>query len=122
MLTSVTMVRIVKFYKTIDGHCPVQEFIESLSGKVAQKVTWTLSLLEELESLPSTYFKKLADTDGIWEVRISLGSDSYRIFCFFAGNSVVILTHGLVKKTQKTPPGEIDRAESYKQDFLSRRK
>jgi hypothetical protein len=45
----------------------VQEFIECLSGKSAQKVTWTLALLEELEILPSTYFKKLVNTDGIWE-------------------------------------------------------
>jgi phage-related protein len=34
---------------------------------------------------------------------------------------VVILTHGLIKKTQKTPKQEIERAESYKKDFLSRR-
>ena len=116
------MIRDVKFYKTTDGYCPVLDFIDSLSGKAARKVTWTLSLLEELESLPSTYFKKLVNTDGIWEVRVSSGSDIYRIFCFFAGNSVVILTHGLVKKTQKTPPGEIERAEAYKREYLSRRK
>lgn len=67
-------------------------------------------------------FKKLVNTDGIWEVRVSSGSDIYRIFSFFAGNSVVILTHGLVKKTQKTPPGEIERAEAYKREYLSRRK
>lgn len=116
------MIRDVKFYKTTDGYCPVLDFIDGLSGKAARKVTWTLSLLEELESLPSTYFKKLVNTDGIWEVRVSSGSDIYRIFSFFAGNSVVILTHGLVKKTQKTPPGEIERAEAYKREYLSRRK
>ena len=116
------MIRDVKFYKTIDGYCPVQEFIDGLSGKAAQKVTWTLALLEALETLPTTYFKKLVDSEGIWEVRISLGSNIYRIFCFFAGNSVVILTHGLVKKTQKTPPGEIERAEAYKREYLSRRR
>lgn len=115
------MKREVQFFKTLDGYCPVQEFIESFSGKVAQKITWTLALLEELDVLPSTYFKKLVNSDGIWEVRVSLGSDIYRIFCFFAGHSVIILTHGLVKKTQKTPPGEIERAEEYKREYLSRR-
>lgn len=99
----------------------MQEFIDSLYGKAAQKVTWTLMLLEELETLPTTYFKKLVNSEGIWEVRISVGSNIYRIFCFFAGNSVVILTHGLVKKTQKTPPSEIERAEAYKREYLSRR-
>ena len=116
------MIRTVKFYKTGDGYCPVQEFIEGLSGKAAQKVTWTLTLLEEMESLPSIYFKKLVNSDGIWEVRVSLGSNIYRIFCFFTGNAVVILTHGLVKKTQKIPLGEIERAKSYKREYLSRRK
>lgn len=113
--------RNVQFYMTVDGHCPVREFLDSLSGKAAQKVVWKLTLLEEMEVLPSSYFKKLVNSDGIWEVRVSLGSDIYRIFCFFAGNSIVILTHGLIKKTQKTPPGEIERAEAYKREYLSRR-
>jgi len=94
----------------------------SSTAKAAQKVVWTLSLLEELETLPAVYFKKLVNTDDIWEVRVSLGSDAYRIFCFFAGNSIVVLTHGLAKKTQKTPQREIERAEVYKREYLARRK
>jgi phage-related protein len=96
--------------------------LDSLSVKVAQKILWTLKLLEDLEMLPSIYFKKLTGTDGIWECRIQYGSNIYRIFCFFDTHSVVILTHGLIKKTQKTPKQEIERAESYRKDFLSRRK
>lgn len=115
------MKRDVRFYQTDDGRCPVREFIDSLPGKAAQKIIWTLSLLEELGTLPAAYFKKLVNSDDIWEVRVSLGSDAYRIFCFFAGNSIVVLTHGLVKKTQKTPPREIERAEEYKRKHLSRR-
>jgi phage-related protein len=115
------MKRDVRFYQTDDGWCPVREFIDSLSGKAAQKVVWTLSLLEELDTLPAAYFKKLINTDDIWEVRITFGSDAYRIFCFFAGNSIVVLTHGLIKKTQKTPYREIERAEAYKREYLARR-
>jgi phage-related protein len=116
------MPRTVIFYKTVDGKCPVQEFLDSLSGKVAQKVLWTLSLLEDLEIVPSIYFKKLTGTDDIWECRIQYSSNIYRIFCFFDSHSVVVLTHGLVKKSQKTPQREIEKAESYRKDFLSRRK
>jgi len=115
------MKRTVHFYKTADGCCPILEFLDNLSAKAAQKVTWTLSLLEEIERLPVTYFKKLINTDGIWEVRVSVGTDAYRLFCFFSGNTVVVLTHGLTKKTQKTPPREIERAEAYKRDYFSRR-
>jgi len=94
----------------------------SLSGKVAQKVLWTLSLVEDLEIVPSTYFKKLTGTENIWECRIQYGSNIYRIFCFFDSHSVVVLTHGLVKKSQKAPQSEIVKAESYRKEFLSRRK
>lgn len=114
------MKRTVIFYTTIDGKCPVREFLDSLSGKVAQKLLWTLKLLEDLEFLPSVYFKKLAGTDWIWECRVQYSSNIYRIFCFFGAHSVVILTHGFIKKTQKTPKQEIERAEKYRKDFLSR--
>ena len=104
-----------------DGKCPVQEFLDSLSCKVAQKVAWVLSLFEDLSVVPSTYFKKLVNTKEIWECRIQLGSNAYRIFCFFDGNSIIVLTHGLIKKTQKTPQLEIERAETYRRDYLQRR-
>ena len=99
----------------------MQDFLDSLPGKVAQKVTWVLKLLEDLHIIPSTDFKKLTGTEGIWECRIQFGSNAYRIFCFFI-NSIVILTHGFVKKSQKTPVHEIERAEAYRRDFLKRRR
>jgi len=111
----------VIFYKRSDGKCPVQEFLDSLPGKAAQKITWVLSLIEDLDVLPSRYFKKLVSTEEIWECRIQLGSNAYRIFCFFDGHSVVILTHGMIKKAQKTPQKEIERAEAYRRDYLRRR-
>ncbi|MCK4910228.1 MAG: type II toxin-antitoxin system RelE/ParE family toxin [Thermodesulfovibrionales bacterium] len=116
------MKRTVIFYRTVDGKCPVQDFLDSLSGKVAQKVTWVLKLLEDLDAVPSTYFKKLTGTEEIWECRIAFSSNAYRIFCFFAGNSVVVLTHGFMKKSQKTPKSEIEKAEADRKDYLLRRK
>jgi len=115
------MYRTVIFYKTEDGKCPVKDFIDSLPGKVAQKVTWVLKLLEDLDIIPSSYFKKLIGSEEIWECRIQFGSNAYRIFCFFAVNSVVVLTHGFIKKSQKTPKNEIKRAEAYRKNFLERR-
>ncbi len=99
----------------------MQEFLDSLSGKVAQKVTWVLQLLEDLDVVSSTYLKKLVGTEEIWECRISCGSQAYRLFCFFAGHNVVVLTHGLMKKTQKTPQREIERAEAYRREYVQRR-
>lgn len=99
----------------------MQEFLDSLSGKAAQKVTWVLNLIEDLDIVPSSYFKKLVSTEDIWECRMQFGSNAFRIFCFFDGNSVVVLTHGITKKTQKTPQREIERAEAYRRDYLQRR-
>jgi phage-related protein len=115
------MIRKIIFYRTKDGNCPVENFLDSLPGKVAQKITWTLEILENQGMLPSTYFKKLKNTE-IWECRIQFGSNIYRIFCFFELNSIIVLTHGFIKKSQKTPQKEIERAIAYKNDYILRRK
>jgi len=86
------MGKMVTFYRTADGKCPISDFLDSLPVKAARKATWVLKLLEDLDVVPSTYFKKLIGTKEIWECRIAFGSNAYRIFCFFAGNSVVVLT------------------------------
>ena len=83
-------------------------------------MTWTLNLIEDMPIVPSSYFSKMSGTDDIWECRTKLGSNIYRIFAFFDQNTV-ILTHGIIKKSQKTPANEITRAERYKQDYLNRR-
>lgn len=113
--------REVIFYQTASGQCPAREFLDSLPSRDAQKVVWVLSLLEELDQLPASYFKKLHGSEEIWECRIQLGSAAYRLFCFFAGRSVVMLTHGMRKKVQKTPRREIERAEEYRRDYLRRK-
>jgi len=114
------MRREILLYTTIDGRCPVKEFLDSLPKKVFQKISWVLNLISEIAIIPTLYFKKLKDTDNIWECRIKSGSDIYRIFCFFHKDSIIVLTHGFMKKTQKTPRNEINRAEEYKRDFERR--
>jgi phage-related protein len=116
------MIRTVDFYKTAGGKCTVKDFLDSLSGQAVRKVTWVLKLVEDMEQVPAAYFKKLTDSEEIWECRVASGSNSYRLFCFFAGNSLVVLTHGFVKKTGRVPRGEIEKAERYRRDFLIRRR
>lgn len=109
------------FYRAPGQECPVQEFLDSLPAKVAKKVLWTLTLLEDLDVIPAHYFCKMPGTDEIWECRIRLGSNIYRIFAFWDDNKI-ILTHGLIKKAQKTPKNEIERAENYKSEYFSRKR
>ena len=94
----------------------------SLSPKQAQKVTWTLKSIEELPSIPSQYFKKLVNTDDIWEVRIIYKSDIFRILGFFDGSKIIVLNHAFQKKTQKVPSQAIKTAEERKRDYFERRK
>ena len=69
--------RKIQFYRTTSGYCPVEDFLDSLSGKEAQKVAWVLQLIEELDIIPTKYFKKLIDTNAIWEVKIKFGSNCF---------------------------------------------
>ena len=80
--------REIIFYKTDSGKSPVEEFLDSLTGKQAQKAAWVLRLIEELDSVPIQYFKKLTGTDDIWEVRIQIGGDIIRLLGFFYGSGL----------------------------------
>ncbi len=113
------MGRVVVFYRTLNNKCLVEEFLDTVPSKVAQKILWVLKFLEDLERVPAQYFVKMSGTEDIWECRIKLGSNIYRIFAFWDGNKIV-LTHGIIKKTQKTPPQEIEKAENYKKDYFQR--
>lgn len=93
--------RSINFYRLPNGKCPVEQFLNSLTGKHAQKVTWVLQLIESIEKVPTQYFKKLVSTDGIWEARAKVGSDDFRLLGFFDGGALVILTNGFSKKSQK---------------------
>ncbi|HWM93733.1 MAG TPA: type II toxin-antitoxin system RelE/ParE family toxin [Thermoanaerobaculia bacterium] len=113
--------REVHFYRTRSGDCPVEEFLDALTGKQAQKVVWVLRLVEELDPVPSQYFKKLVDTDGLWEVRAQHGGDTFRLIGFFDGSRFLVVS-GFSKKTEKTPRQELEVGEARRQDYLSRRK
>ncbi len=114
------MIRQVNFYRTSSGNCPVETFLEDLSGKRAQKVAWVLALIEELDVVPAQYFKKLTGTDDLWEVRVKIARETIRLLGFFDGRQLIILTNGFVKKTQQLPHKEIQLAEKRKQIYLRR--
>ena len=114
------MKRQVRFYKTQEGKCPVTEFLDMLPGRVVKKITWVLSLVEDLEIIPTKFYKKLRGTDSIYECRIDMDGNTYRILGFFYGNEFIILTNGFMKKTTKTPKTEIEIAERRKRDFVEK--
>ena len=114
--------RKLHFYTTKSGSSPVEDYLNSLSDKHAKKVAWVLRLVRDLDFITKTYFKKLINTNDIWEVRIKSGSSSFRILCFFYKGNIIILTNGFAKKTQKTKIKEIKLSERRKKEYLERRK
>jgi phage-related protein len=98
-----------------------EEFYSSQTKQVKKKILWTLRVVEDIDWIPETYFKHLQGTDALYEIRVQSGSDIYRIFCFFDDNLIVI-GHGFQKKTQKTPPKEIERAERIKREYYEEKK
>lgn len=96
--------------------------MDYLDSKAAQKVVWVLQLIEDLDRVPERYFKKLAGSDDIWEVRVRCGARFIRIFGFYAAGSSLVLSHGIAKKSRKIPAQDIQRAEACRQEYFSRRK
>ena len=80
-----------------------------------------MKLIRELDQVPAKYFKKLVNTNDIWEVRVDVGKNTFRLLGFFNGRELIILTNSFQKKSQKTPRNEIKLAEKRKKDFLKRR-
>ncbi len=111
----------VNFYQTESGSYPVIEFLDKLSGKQAQKITWVLDLFEEMAVVPKQYFKNLKNSDDIWEIRIIFSGNIFRLLGFFETNNNFILTNGFIKKSQKTPQSEIKLAEERKRNYQKRK-
>jgi hypothetical protein len=71
--------RSIIFYRTLSGKCPVEKHFDTLTDTQLTKITWVLKLIREAEHVSTKYFKKLVNTDDIWEVRVGVGSNIFRL-------------------------------------------
>ena len=110
----------IEYYSKENGEQPAETFIKEQEIKLRAKLFRRLELLEvhgkDLREPFSSYL-----TDGIFELRVIQGNNAARVLYFFAAGRKINLTHGFVKKTNKTPPGEIELAKKYKDDYMRRR-
>lgn len=118
-LTIIDMIE-VNFYRTDDGKCPVEDYLQSLSDKQAAKVLWTFNLLRTLTPVPGQYFQKMSGRDDLWEVRVLFAGDIFRLLGFYDRDGKFLLCHGFTKKTQKTPSKEMEVAEARKAEYEKR--
>ena len=94
------------------------DFYKSQQKEVKKKIDWTLGLVRDLEIIPEKYFKHIENSEGIFEIRVKANANIFRIFCFFDDGNLVVIANGFQKKTQKTPPSEITKAEKIKKEYL----
>jgi len=104
--------RTIIFYKDY-----FDKFFVKQRQKVKDKIIWTFELIENLQRVPELYLKHIENTEGLYEIRVQMGSDIYRIFCFFDQGQLVVITNGFQKKTQKTPKQEIEMALRIKGEY-----
>lgn len=99
----------VIYYTTIIGENPTADFIASLSERQKTKVVRILTYVEKyglVTAIP--HIKKLTGSP-LWEIRI-LGQDNIRVFYAAIERNAIIVLHGFIKKSQKTPLREVEVA------------
>lgn len=104
--------RNVVYYKNYFG-----DFFKKQSIQIQSKIDWTIEVIEELQYVPQIYLKHITNTKGLYEIRVLVGNDIIRIFCFFETGKLVVLINGFQKKSQKTPKREIALALKLKAEY-----
>ena len=94
-----------------------ESFYLKQKEKVKEKIIWTFDLIQEVENVPEKYLKHLAGTEGLYEIRVQLGNNIFRIFCFFDSGNLVVIMNGFQKKTNKTPKKEIEKALKIRRQY-----
>lgn len=94
------------------------EFYLAQSKKVQEKVEYVFKILRIVEKVPKRFLDHMTGTDGLYEIRIEVGSDIFRVFCCFDKGNLVILFNGFQKKSQKTPKQELELAEKLKREYF----
>jgi phage-related protein len=98
------------------------EFYNAQTLKVQEKIEYIFVLLRTVDNVPKKFFDHMTGTDGIYEIRVEVGSNIYRIFSCFDKGNIVVLFNGFQKKTQKTPKQEIELAEKLKKEYFEQRR
>ena len=93
------------------------DFYKNLPDGVQSKIEWTLNLMRVMQHIPEKYFKHVEGTKGLYEIRVEVGGNIYRIFSFFDKGNIIVLGNGFQKKTQKTPKQEIEKALKIMEDY-----
>lgn len=108
--------RDIEFYETETGRCPVLDFIETATRRDERaKIMSVFENVGRMQTVPVNFLKKLQGREKIWEIRVQ----RFRFLGFYADSRRLVLVHGFVKQSQKTPLQEIDVAVRRQRMYLS---
>ena len=99
-----------------------EEFLIKQPEKVQNKIYKILEIIEYQQFIPARYIEHIKGTEGLYQTKFSLGSDIWRVFCFFDEGRLVILINGFQKKSQKTPKSEISMALKIKDEYFEEKR
>ena len=94
------------------------DFFENLSLEVRTKLNWTLQLIATVERVPAKFLAHIEGSKGLYEIRVKVGRNNYRVFCFFDEGNLIILMNAFLKKTRKTPKNELRLANKIKREYF----
>ena len=109
-------IRKIIFYKNY-----FTSFYVEQAENVRKKINQVLMLIQSQQRIPAKFLKHIESTDGLYEIRVELTGNIYRIFCCFDEGKLVVLFNAFQKKTQKTPQSEIEKALNIKNEYFKQK-
>ena len=98
-----------------------QDFYLNQTNKVREKIGYVFLIVKTVDKIPGKFLKHLEGTDGLYEIRIEVANNIFRIFSYLDKGNIVVLFNGLQKKTQKTPKQEIKLALKIKNEYFKQK-
>jgi phage-related protein len=94
------------------------DFYLGQTTKVQEKIDYVFKILRTVDKVPRKFLDHMTGTDGLYEIRIEVSSNIFRVFCCFDKGNLVVLFNGFQKKSPKTPKQEIELAEKLKKEYF----
>lgn len=95
------------------------EFYQLQNENVKGKIQYVFEVIKQVERVPDKFLKHLTGTEGLYEIRVKVQSNIYRIFCCFDEGKLIVLFNAFQKKSEKTPKNEIEKAMLLMNEYFN---
>ncbi len=95
------------------------EFYQLQNENVKVKIQYVFEVIKQVERVPEKFLKHLTGTEGLYEIRVRVQSNIFRIFCCFDEGKLIVLFNAFQKKSEKTPKNEIEKAMLLMNEYFN---